>query len=228
MGQAIIAKASSDFSNKEGNEGFHIDCAAVCITNLLWSNIFWYLFNIHLLASIRLDTNRCLGYSRGVDKPDQPEKIDPSVQMRALRFILGRDYKPLSSEELAGLIYIPPVAIRAIESRRRKFSQMDRIHISTLLGATWDDQQGVWVDVRDGELYTKEFFILWQSSLNETKHPQLEALQQEYLHAVELFWEKLPPSLNYLVVVQLYGALKEIADRHHIPLEALEQKPKGH
>jgi hypothetical protein len=159
---------------------------------------------------------------------DKPENIDPSVQMRALRFILGRNYKPLSSDELAGLIHIPPIAVRAVESRRRKFSADDRQNIEILAGAIWDEKSNQWVTTWDHTPYTREKydFYIGDKLRDQDRNPNPEraALRAQYHRMVDLYLEGLEVAIADLALTKLYRELRRIAEKDDVNLEALEQE----
>jgi hypothetical protein len=154
---------------------------------------------------------------------------DPSIQMRALRWALGRNFKPITSEQLADMINIPPVAIRAVENRRRKFNADDRENIEILLGAVWNDESNQWITIWDGTPYTREKFEFYLSDefLKRTRH--LERV--EYHKMVDAYLDRLTPARSGLALSKLYRELHRIAERDHvswdeIKLEALKRMAK--
>lgn len=163
---------------------------------------------------------------------DPPPAKDPAIQLRALRWVLGRDFKAITSEQLADLINIPPVAIRAIENRRRKFNDDDRLNIEMLLGATWDEESNQWVAIADRMPYTREKYEFHQS--HGARGPDPEQARAEYHRMVDLYLDRLVPEEHLLVpaklnlaLTKLYRELRRIAAQDNISLGALQPEKRS-
>jgi hypothetical protein len=165
------------------------------------------------------------------------DKSDPANQLRALRLALGVNFRPLPGDELADLINIPPIAIRAVESRRRKLSEDDRQNIRILLGAIWDAKREQWVTVWDGTPYTREKFEERQKMLAylrlkpatviepgsiEVMVIDLDEHRTEYHKTVDLFLDQLDITKRYLALTKLFRELRRIAAQDKIELGGLE------
>jgi hypothetical protein len=78
---------------------------------------------------------------------DPIQNDDYSGQLRYLRLLLGKNYRPISTAALAALTEISHVAIRGVEAGRRELNDQDRLLIHTRLGARWDTQSRQWLAV---------------------------------------------------------------------------------
>jgi hypothetical protein len=156
----------------------------------------------------------------------QLDKSDPANQLRALRWALGQNFKPMPADELADLINIPPVAIRAVESRRRKLSEDDRLNIEMLLGAVWNAERKEWLTIWDDMPYTREKFEMRQAF--GARGPDVDDVRAEYHRTVDLYLDRLEPPEMYLALTKLYRELRRIADQDKVNLGALKPKRKGH
>jgi hypothetical protein len=68
---------------------------------------------------------------------DEIKNDDYASQLRALRFLLGTNFRPISTAALASLTGIDLVAIRGVEAGRRILNDDDRDAIDLLLGTRW-------------------------------------------------------------------------------------------
>jgi hypothetical protein len=159
------------------------------------------------------------------------DKSDPANQLRALRWALGQNFKAMPGDELADLINIPPIAIRAVESRRRKLGEDDRQNIRILLGAIWNQDREEWVTTWDGEPYTREKFGERQKMLNylwpqpgsaEVVELDVDEHRAEYHKKVDLFLNSLDITKRYLALTKLYRELRRIAAQDKVDLGGLE------
>ena len=75
---------------------------------------------------------------------DPIQNDDYSGQLRCLRLLLGKNFKPISTAALAALTEIPHVAVRGVEAGRRELNDQDRFLIRTRIGACWDPQLSQW------------------------------------------------------------------------------------
>jgi hypothetical protein len=81
---------------------------------------------------------------RGVD-PIQND--DYSAQLRYLRLLMGKNFRPISTAALAALTEIPHVAVRGVEAGRRELNDQDRFLIRTRLGGHWDTELRQWLAI---------------------------------------------------------------------------------
>ena len=75
------------------------------------------------------------------------ENDDYAGQIRSLRLLLGRNFKPISTEALAALVRIKVASVRGIEAGRRELNDDDRTKIAIYAGAKWDKETRQWVCV---------------------------------------------------------------------------------
>jgi len=78
---------------------------------------------------------------------DPIQNDDYSGQLRYLRLLLGKNFRPISTAALAALTEISHVAIRGVEAGRRELNDQDRLLIRTRLGGYWDTQLRQWLAV---------------------------------------------------------------------------------
>ena len=95
-------------------------------------------------AVICLDTVWRPDYYRVVD-PIQND--DYSGQLRYLRLLMGKNFKPISTAALARLTEISHVAVRGVEAGRRELNDQDKFLIRTRIGAYWDPQLRQWLAI---------------------------------------------------------------------------------
>jgi hypothetical protein len=75
---------------------------------------------------------------------DKIENDDYAAQLRALRFLLGKNFRPISTTALAALTGIDVVSIRGVEAGRRKLNEQDQRNIMLRLGAFWNPRSLQW------------------------------------------------------------------------------------
>lgn len=124
---------------------------------------------------------------------------DFSNQLRCLRLILGKNFRPISTERLASLSGIAPVSIRATEAGRRRLNEDDRLSIELLLGAIWNPKSRQWVAARDHTPYTRQkyeshFIQLLQAPNLKQQRAECHKMVDRYLDALEP--AKLPFGLS--------------------------------
>jgi hypothetical protein len=59
--------------------------------------------------------------------------------------LLGRTFKPVSTETLAALVKMRPISVRSIEAGRRVLNEEDRRKIAIYAGAEWDNETHQWI-----------------------------------------------------------------------------------
>jgi hypothetical protein len=75
---------------------------------------------------------------------DPIQNDDYSGQLRYLRLLLGKNFRPISTAALAALTEISHVAVRGVEAGRRELNDQDRFLIRTRLGSYWDTELRQW------------------------------------------------------------------------------------
>jgi hypothetical protein len=152
------------------------------------------------------------------------DKSDPANQLRALRWALGRNFKPMPADELADLINIPPVAIRAVESRRRKLNENDLTNIELFLGVVWNPELEEWVSVDDRTPFTRDKYEFYLEHGIRGLDP--ESMRAAYHRMVDLYLDRLEPKETRLIastkmtvaLTKLYRELRRIAAQDDITL----------
>jgi hypothetical protein len=140
---------------------------------------------------------------------DKVSADDFSGQLRSLRLILGKNFRPISTTRLASLSGIALVSIRAVEAGRRRLNEIDRWTISLHLGADWDAESGQWISARDQTPYTREKYESHNSQLmgNPELEPQFRA---EYFKMAGQYLDRLEPAKRLFGVSKLYCYLAQI------------------
>jgi len=159
-----------------------------------------------------------------------PKPDDPAIQLRALRFTLGRNFKPITGDQLAALIHIPPVAIRAVENGRRKFNDDDRFNIEWFVGAVWDEKSHQWMTTWDQTPLTREKYdsYIGDKLRDRERNPnrEREAMRAEYHRLVDLYLDELDPPIADLGLAKLTRDLRRNAKQDDVDLEALAEKKR--
>jgi hypothetical protein len=78
---------------------------------------------------------------------DPIQNDDYSGQLRYLRLLLGKNFRPISTAALAALTEIPHVAVRGVEAGRRELNDQDRFLIRTRLGGYWNPRLHQWLAI---------------------------------------------------------------------------------
>ena len=144
---------------------------------------------------------------------DKIANDDFSSQLRSLRQILGKNFRPISTKALASLSGIAVVSIRAVESGRRQLDALDRFIIELNVGTRWNPENGQWIDVRKssaGEqtLFTREKY---DSHIGQLRRgPELERLREEYHTLVDQYLNRLESAELQFGLSKLYYALAQI------------------
>jgi transcriptional regulator with XRE-family HTH domain len=76
---------------------------------------------------------------------EKVENDDYAGQVRLLRLLLGRKFRPMTTEALAALTRIKTVSVRGIEAGRRVLNDEDRRKIEFFAGAKWDGETQQWI-----------------------------------------------------------------------------------
>src|ERR1700740_3127611 len=105
-----------------------------------------------------LDRPRERDYSGAVDT-NEIANDDFSSQLRSLRLLLGKNYKPISTTTLASISGVHATAIQAIEAGRRQLNDKDRENITQFTGARWNESTHQWAFAGNPELpYTRSVY----------------------------------------------------------------------
>jgi hypothetical protein len=153
---------------------------------------------------------------------DTIENDNYSSQLRSLRLLLGRNFRPISTAALASLAGIPPVSIHGIEAGRRKLNDEDRENIEIHLGARWNTQSHQWVYALDPETpYSRMEYETYSSQLI-TSHILSRENQDRFSEALDYLLTNLEGKEAALALFKLHRELLRIADQNNVAPEALE------
>ena len=142
---------------------------------------------------------------------DKVANDDFSSQLRSLRLILGKNFRPISTKTLASLSGIALVSIRAVEAGRRRLSELDRWTIQLQLGTTWNVESGQWVSARDQMPYTREKY---ESHIDRFMHSsEPEQLRANYHKTVDEYLDRLEPTKRRFILAKLYRSFAQIAQQ---------------
>jgi hypothetical protein len=152
------------------------------------------------------------------------ENEDFAGQLRLLRLLLGRNFKPISTEALAGLSRIPVVSVRGIEAGRRVLNERDRRMIALYMGARWDDDTRQWV---------RADFLKAAVPFDRTAHEEYLAKidsgrelvpknHEEFEKALEFLLSRLSAKEANFLLLNLHQSLLTIAHEHSFEGDAIE------
>jgi hypothetical protein len=149
---------------------------------------------------------------------DVVENDNYSGQLRALRFILAENFRPLSTAKLAKLTHIEHVAIRGVESGRRKLSASDYCNIMIFLGARWNPDSRQWVRSTQPAIpYTRADFELYQTYIESRQFS--DAYQNTISQKLTSLLASLEPKQASTALLRLNYLLDQIAAENNRILE---------
>jgi transcriptional regulator with XRE-family HTH domain len=151
------------------------------------------------------------------------QESNHAAQLRQLRLILGKDFKPLDGEEFARLAGMAPGTLRATEAGLRKLNQRDTDRIRHRIGAVWNDKKETWV-LRDDddilfsrEVYDKYVALLWNDPSN------LEVDAELLYQGVFDLLSSLPKGTYHHALFELHDLLEKLARDFEAPAAVLDQ-----
>jgi hypothetical protein len=153
---------------------------------------------------------------------DEIENDDYSSQLRSLRLLLGKNFRPISTASLASLSGIDLVAIRGIEAGRRKLYSEEELAIGFRLGAFWDAESHQWVTVWDHKIpFSRlQYEIYFNRLINsETDLAENKAHVFEYLN---ILLDGLEAKEAMVVLMQTQWRISEIARENNVGPEKLK------
>jgi hypothetical protein len=107
-----------------------------------------------------------IGPADGLSDLPRGSRNDPA-RLRALRYILGCDNKPLSGEKFASLAGMRAGTLRAVETGLRTLNGEDETKITDRLGAIWREEKNGWFCVTAPEApFTNDFHRIYASALD--------------------------------------------------------------
>jgi hypothetical protein len=154
---------------------------------------------------------------------DTIENDDFSSQLRSLRLTLGKNFRPISTEALASLASVPPVAIRAVEAGRRALNDEDRDAINVSLNARWDSEWRRWVCAENPQIQFSRLEYTGYSTRRMTE--RLSALRNEapVFKAIDILLNNLEDKEAVLVLCKLHRKIYELAVLNNVSPKSLER-----
>jgi len=146
-----------------------------------------------------------------------------AARLRALRYILGKDNKPLSGEEFAPMVGMKSGTLRAIEAGLRKLSSEDEGLIAERLGATWDEEKDGWYCVIAPHTpYTPDIQRLYQNARIRGFSGGIYRGAAAFEKSLEVMWEHFPPQEFFSTLLAIHRLILSAAKRNGVPPEAME------
>jgi hypothetical protein len=140
------------------------------------------------------------------------ENDDYSSQIRSLRLILGKNYRPISTTTFASISGIAEVSIRAVEAGRRKLNEQDRERITIYLGAQWDETLHNWVCSQNSKIpYTRKQYEAFNLQSLITSE-QVKNKQAIFIKELNNLLGNLDPRDGYIALAQLQRMLHQNTD----------------
>jgi hypothetical protein len=152
-------------------------------------------------------------------------ETEPSyaARLRALRYILGKDNKPLSGEEFAPMAGMKSGTLRAIEAGLRKLNVQDEERIAERLGAMWDEQKNGWYCVIAPHTpYTADLQRLYQNARVSGMSFDFSRGTAAYAQSLQVMWDYFPKPEFFSTVLAIHRLILSAAKRNGVPPEAME------
>jgi len=152
---------------------------------------------------------------------DVVEDDDYSSQLRSLRLILGKNFKPISTATLAARAHLELVGVRGVEAGRRQLNFVDMAKIDFYLGALWNPNSHQWVcswnlDVPFDRLEHEGYISRLESDLAQSN-------QVPFLEALECLLAALSPKEANVTMFKLHRELLEIAKQNSVAPDIIEE-----
>jgi hypothetical protein len=156
---------------------------------------------------------------------DRIENDDYSSQLRYLRLLLGKNFKPISTEMLAAMAHIPPVSIRGVEAGRRVLNDEDRVNIEFWLGAKWNPESHQWVCSWDpaGKIqFSRLEYDVYSNQLESGRTLQ-RSNEAGFFKALECFLNALGPKEANFAMFKVHFEMLRIARENNVDPELVEE-----
>ena len=145
-----------------------------------------------------------------------------AARMRALRYILGKDNKPLSGEEFAPMAGMKSGTLRAIEAGLRNLSAADEEQIADQLGAMWDEEKKGWYCVIAPHTpYTPDIQRLYQRGRVKGFSGRIPR-GDDFQKILDVMWEHLPPGEFFSILIAIQRDILGAAKRSGVPPGVME------
>jgi hypothetical protein len=152
---------------------------------------------------------------------DVVENDDYATQLRNLRLILGKNFRPISTAALASLTGIKTVSIRGVEAGRRKLNTGDSLAITVRLGAWWHPESHQWVSVWDPEIPFSRLEYENYSN-HQITHTSLAENKAGVLKALDRLLDNVQPKAAAVALLMIGFQISELAEEQKLPLEVLK------
>lgn len=145
---------------------------------------------------------------------DQIENDDYSSQLRSLRLLLGKNFRPISTAVLASLTGVNPGAIRGIEAGRRSLYVEELFNIAHRLGAFWDNESHQWVTAWDHKIpFSRLQYEIYSDRLTNSERDLAEN-RKRIVDCLDVLLDGLEPKEAMVVLMQTHWSVSEIAGKY--------------
>ena len=142
--------------------------------------------------------------------------------LRGLRYILGKDNKPLSGEEFAPMAGMKSGTLRAIEAGLRNLSAADEEQIADQLGAMWVEEENGWYCVIAPHTpYTPDIQRLYQRGRVNGFSGRIPR-GDDFQKILDVMWEHFHPREFFSILIEIQRLILGTAKRSGVPPEAME------
>jgi hypothetical protein len=145
---------------------------------------------------------------------DPIQNDDYSAQLRYLRLLMGKNFKPISTAALAALTEIPHAAVRGVEAGRRELNDQDRFLIRTRIGAYWDLQLhqwfAIWQEKKGAVLFSRQTYERYSQLISSFSMaaPNIERIAK----ALKLLLGNLQPKDVAMVLLTVHQSILNFAE----------------
>jgi hypothetical protein len=145
------------------------------------------------------------------------------ARMRALRYILGEDNKPLSGERFAPMAGMKSGTLRAIEAGLRNMSPVDEAQIADRLGAVWDEEKKGWYCVIAPHTpYTPDVLRVYQRGQVKGFSGRIPS-GDDFQKILDVIWGQFPPREFFSTLIAIQRDILSAAKRSGVPPEVMEE-----
>jgi hypothetical protein len=156
---------------------------------------------------------------------DEIENDDYASQLRSLRLLLGKNFRPISTDALAELTNIPVVSIRGIEAGRRQLNDDDRLALDIHLGAYWDLKSRQWLCVWQEQKgvplpFTRQKYEVYSAGLIESRtlvRPNITRIGK----ALQLLAYNLEEKQAAVALIAVHRLIVKLAEENNLGAEVI-------
>lgn len=154
---------------------------------------------------------------------DTIENDDYSSQLRSLRLILGKNFRPISTASLAKLTAIPLVSIRAVEAGRRVLNDEDRDAIDLFLNARWDLESHRWVCAQNRHYeFSRIEYTTYSKHHMASRLAAIKEDEESISKAIDTLLSNLEDKDAVLALCKLHRKVYELAQLNNVPEKPLQ------